>query len=265
MRTDKPVQSLRMSQAKEVLEAWGLAQSSYNYIESSDGQAQAIQHSLPTAVFDPAVAPFMRLLARSVHALSGGVKRAHLVPAYSGSFLQELYTTDGAGMLICRDLYDGIRSAREEDLVALHAIIKPLEEQGVLAPRSREDLLAELSNTFVMVRDNATVACGMLKQFDPTHAEIACLAVHPNYRLGGRGETMLTYLEHRAVLQQITNIFILSTHTMQWFEERGFRSADPSVLPPTRKYNHTRNSKVYIKKLGSQRDLEAENLLWDIA
>ena len=48
----------------------------------------------------------------------------------------------------------------------------------------------------------------------------------------------------------ITHVFVLSTRTMQWFEERGFYISDPSVLPPTRFYNSSRGSKVYIKQLG---------------
>jgi GNAT superfamily N-acetyltransferase len=35
---------------------------------------------------------------------------------------------------------------------------------------------------------------GMLKQFSDTHAEIACLAVHPKYRREGRGEILLAVI-----------------------------------------------------------------------
>jgi hypothetical protein len=44
----------------------------------------------------------------------------------------------------------------------------------------------------------------------------------------------------------------------------GFILSDPSLLPPTRLYNKERGSKVYIKTLGSQRDVDAEELLWNI-
>lgn len=45
---------------------------------------------------------------------------------------------------------------------------------------------------------------------------------------------------------------------------RGFVLSDPSLLPPTRQYNAARGSKVYIKQLGSQRDVDAEELMWNI-
>ena len=90
------------------------------------------------------------------------------------------------------------------------------------------------------------------------------MAVHPSYRREGRGETLLAFLERRALLMGITHVFVLSTRTMQWFEERGFVLSDPSRLPPTRSSNAARGSKVYIKQLGSQRDVDAEELMWGV-
>ncbi|CAN0487440.1 unnamed protein product, partial [Laminaria digitata] len=34
-----------------------------------------------------------------------GVSRAHIVPPTSGALLQELYTRDGSGLLISRDMW----------------------------------------------------------------------------------------------------------------------------------------------------------------
>ena len=44
----------------------------------------------------------------------------------------------------------------------------------------------------------------------------------------------------------------------------GFVLSDPSLLPSTRQYNKSRGSKVYIKVLRSQRDVDAEELLWNV-
>ena len=59
-----------------------------------------------------AVAGFVRLLSRCVYALSGGVRRAHLLSPGKGAILKELYTRDGAGILVSRDVYDGILQAQ---------------------------------------------------------------------------------------------------------------------------------------------------------
>jgi hypothetical protein len=56
----------------------------------------------------------------------------------------------------------------------------------------------------------------------------------------------------------------LSSLLTHLFNTTGFILSDPSLLPPTRKYNSSRGSKVYIKVLRSQRDIDAEELLWNV-
>jgi amino-acid N-acetyltransferase len=75
---------------------------------------------------------------------------------------------------------------------------------------------------------------------------------------------LLAYLERRALLLGVSHVFVLSTRTMQWFEERGFAPSDPDQLPPQRTYNKSRGSKVYIKPLGSQRDVDVDELMWNV-
>lgn len=268
-RNFKPVQSLRLNQAVALLDQWGIGKSLYNYMDDANGDTSTTTTTEETSTgLDKALmdvnskASFILLMARCVYALNGGVKRAHLINLKNGALLKELYTRDGSGILISRDMYEGMRKARESDIHSVQEIIRPLEEEGILAPRSKEELMLDIPNIFLLTRDEKTVACGMLKKFGDSHAEIACLAVHPMYRRGGRGETVLAYLERRALLMGVTTIFVLSTRTMQWFEERGFQHSDPSLLPPTRYYNPARNSKVYIKHLQSQRDVDAEELMW---
>ena len=181
-----------------------------------------------------------------------------------GTLLKELYTRDGAGLLISRDIYEGIRQAQPSDVRAIEELLKPLEDDGILVPRSRDQLEKDIPNCHLLTRDGTTLACGMLKKFSDTHAEVACLAVSPSFRRAGRGETILAYLERRALLLGITDLFLLSTHTMQWFEERGFKLGDPSSLPESREYNAKRGSKVYFKKLGSQRDADMQEFMWNV-
>jgi len=52
---------------------------------------------------------------------------------------------------------------------------------------------------------------------------------------------------------------------MEWFLERGFGVAKVEELPKERQemYNHRRASKIYLKKIESQRDLDASELWWN--
>ena len=220
-----------------------------------------VSHSFPSLSSLPLPPSTFR---RSVYSLNGGVKRAHLLFPGQGQLLKELYTRDGAGVLISRDVYEGIRQAQASDVRAVQDLISPLVKEGILVPRSRDQLEKDMQHCYVLTRDGTMLACAMLKQYGESHAEVSCLAVHEDYRREGRGETILAYLERRALTMGIKQLFVLSTRTMLWFEERGFAPAEPSLLPPTRAYNATRGSKVYLKSLGSQRDVDAEELLWNM-
>ena len=62
-----------------------------------------------------------------------------------------------------------------------------------------------------------------------------------------------------------TTVFVLSTQTMEWFVERGFKPVGVSKLPPSRQeqYNSKRNSKIYMKRIDNERDLDAAELMWN--
>ncbi len=82
-------------------------------------------------------------------------------------------------------------------------------------------------------------------------AELACVAVHPNYRDGGRGEWLLAHMESLATAQGIRQLFLLTTQTAHWFRERGFIPSSLADLPMQRRqlYNYRRNAKVFMKQL----------------
>ncbi len=96
------------------------------------------------------------------------------------------------------------------------------------------------------------IACAAFYPYpDETMAELACLAVHPDYRNSGRGDALLGYVEQSAREHSIRRLFVLTTRTAHWFMERGFAPCAMESLPVQRRqlYNYRRNSKVFIKEL----------------
>jgi amino-acid N-acetyltransferase len=169
-----------------------------------------------------------------------------------GGLLRELYSRDGVGTLIAADTFGTIRQATAEDAGGLLALIQPLEAAGVLVPRSREQLELEADHFVVIERDGAIIGCGALyPQPDGSSAEIACVAIDPAYRNGGRGHQVLEWLEQEAARRGLERVFVLSARTMHWFRERGYEPADVDALPDERRglYNWQRNSKVFVKEL----------------
>jgi len=184
----------------------------------------------------------------------GGVKRVHLIDqGRDGSLLRDLYTRDGAGLLFYGDEdYESTRDATIDDVGGILGLIQPLEESGVLVPRSREQLELEIGNFTVMTRDGMVIACAALFPFEDAHmGELACVAVHSDYRGNSRAASMLKRIEAQARKQGLKRLFSLTTHTPHWFVERGFAQGKIEDLPVQRQkmYNYQRNSLVLVKNL----------------
>ena len=181
-----------------------------------------------------------------------GVHRTHIISyAKDGALLEELFTRDGSGTLISHDPYEEIRRADIDDVVGLAELLAPLEAQGILVARSRERLEHDIDNYSVIERDGMILGCAALYPLDADSAEVACVAVHPDYRNGSRGADLLAFLEQQARSHSLHKLFVLTTRTAHWFVEQGFVEVDASTLPADRqqKYHNGRNSKVFQKTL----------------
>lgn len=193
-----------------------------------------------------------QLLAAST-ATRNGVARAHLVDYHiAGGLLQELFTHDGCGTLVSQENYETLRQATIDDVGGILALIRPLEEAGILVRRSRERLEQEISQFFLLERDSMVLGCAALYPLANNQAgELACVAIHPNYRNGHRGRMLLNYIENKARSLGMQSLFTLTTQTAHWFMQQGFEPVPISALPGDRQalYNFQRNSKVFCKTL----------------
>ncbi|XP_024369175.1 probable amino-acid acetyltransferase NAGS2, chloroplastic isoform X2 [Physcomitrium patens] len=196
---------------------------------------------------------YLSELTAAVFVCRGGVGRVHLLNSnIQGALLLELYTRDGVGTMIASDMYEGTRPANTNDVVSIEQLLRPLEENGVLVHRSREQLLQELDSFTVVERDGSVIACAALLPYSKEKSgEIAAFAVAPECRGHGRGDTLLDYLERKAVKLGLEKLFLLTTRTADWFVQRGFAKCELDALPQERqaRVNFSRGSKYYLKHL----------------
>ena len=223
------------------------------YLHPEPSAATPNQWSLATAREQLAHTPDDALFRAAVEAAEAGVPRVHVVSAQSdGALLTELYTRDGIGRMIAADGYDAARPARIDDVGGILQLIEPLERQGVLVPRSREQLELDIHRFLVMTRDNMVIGCCALMPYpEERMGEIACIVVHPDYQREGRADMLLRQAEERARSEGLERVMALTTHTPHWFVEHGFTQAEVSSLPVQKQalYNLQRNSKVFVKTL----------------
>ncbi|HAH2912486.1 TPA: amino-acid N-acetyltransferase, partial [Escherichia coli] len=160
----------------------------------------------------------VRFLRGAVKACRSGVRRCHLISYQEdGALLQELFSRDGIGTQIVMESAEQIRRATINDIGGILELIRPLEQQGILVRRSREQLEMEIDKFTIIQRDNTTIACAALYPFpEEKIGEMACVAVHPDYRSSSRGEVLLERIAAQAKQSGLSKLFVLTTRSIHW-------------------------------------------------
>jgi amino-acid N-acetyltransferase len=193
------------------------------------------------------------LLRAIIQSGENGVERCHCVSYQSDTaLLQELFTRDGAGTLIAKDHKEEVSIASIDDVAGILELLAPLEAEGILVKRSRELLEVEIDRFIVLKKEDMIIACAALYPYpDAKMGELACVAIHPDYRKGNRGGRLISVLEEEAKQLQLSSIFVLTTVSGHWFQEQGFVEQPMDKLPEGKQklYNFQRKSKVFIKDI----------------
>jgi amino-acid N-acetyltransferase len=192
-------------------------------------------------------------LKEALRACEGGVARAHIVPFdIDGSVLLELFQHDGVGSMLVEETLESLRDATPDDMGGILAIIRPLEEQGVLAKRDHAQMERDIEKFSVIEHDGVIFGCAALYAYpEAAIGEMACLAVNQAVQSQGDGERLLKAIEQRARAAGLKKIFVLTTRTMHWFLKRGFKPSSIDELPESKRasYNWARRSQVFMKDL----------------
>ncbi|MEH6502983.1 MAG: amino-acid N-acetyltransferase [Cycloclasticus sp.] len=192
-------------------------------------------------------------LQEAIRASKLGVKRIHLINRkINGGIQLELFTRQGAGTLISVKPFEDARQATIDDINGIIELIRPLEAHGLLTYRSAETIEQDIAKFHVIAQEGLITTCAALYEYpQASMGELACVAVHPSYRTGERGDYLLKMIERKAISMGLTKLFVLTTQSSHWFEERGFKLAPIDDLPEEKRedYNHARRSSILIKDL----------------
>lgn len=226
-----------------------------------DNQTSSLSHELTVAECKKLLeennasisAEAMQSIYCAVRACENNVYRTHLINRHiSGAIVQELFTHHGIGTMISRVPLQALRKAEIEDIGSILQLIQPLEQEGILVKRHRELLEIEIEYFTLLEHDGIVIGCAALFPFHKEQVcELACLAIHPDYRNAGYGKVLLKHIENRTSDMGINKLFVLTTHATHWFIEHGYIATELSELPniKQRLYNYQRRSKVFMKDL----------------
>ncbi len=203
-----------------------------------------------------------RTLLRAIKASRNNVARVHLLSLSDpNALMRELFTIDGGGTLVTAKRWEHLRAAGIQDVNGIIELIEPLQNNGTLATRTREQLEIDIEQFVVCEREGMVIACAALfastdSGTDSDRAanglgEIACVVTHPDYRGQGRAGDLIAHLEAKAKSLNLSTLMLLSTRAAHWFIERGYEEKSAADMPATRKiaYDSKRNSKMFVKQL----------------
>jgi amino-acid N-acetyltransferase len=136
------------------------------------------------------------------------------------------------------------RLARPEDVPAISRLIAQFVAQGLLLPRSPEQVRARLNDFIVLTEmvpaldgppgsaapSERLLGCVALDSYGPDLAEVRSLAVRPDEQGRGLGGRLLEAAIRTARRRKIARVFAV-THAPRLFERHGFAAAARETVP----------------------------------
>ena len=123
-----------------------------------------------------------------------------------------------------------VRPAVLADVAGLAGLMEPFVASGDLLPRSAYDLSRHIREYVVVEADDAVVACGSLKIYSETLAEIAGVAVRDDCQGRGLGRAVIEALLGEARRLGLGQVFAL-TRKPAFFLGLGFGPAEKEQFP----------------------------------
>jgi amino-acid N-acetyltransferase len=125
-----------------------------------------------------------------------------------------------------------IRRARPAEGPAIHALVAGYAGQGLLLPRTPEQIHAAIGDFLVALHDGRVVGCAGLEFYGPRRgglAEVRSLAVAPEARSSGLGGRLLEAAVKQARSQGVGRVFAV-TRDAEFFERHAFARV-PGGIP----------------------------------
>lgn len=123
-----------------------------------------------------------------------------------------------------------VRKARVDDVLRTAELINSYASQGLMLPKSLDQLYQNLRDLVVVEVSGEVIGCGALHVIWHDLAEIRSLAVAEPYTGNGVGRQIVTQLLAEARELGVPMVFAL-TYQVEFFEQLGFHKVAKETLP----------------------------------
>jgi N-acetylglutamate synthase-like GNAT family acetyltransferase len=122
------------------------------------------------------------------------------------------------------------RRARFSDAEAIHALIADYAAEGVLLPRTLENVREQIPSFLVVEEKRQITGCVCLENYSGGLAEIRSLAVRREIRGKGLGGKLVAFALSEARNKGIARVFAV-THAPEFFIHHGFAASSRRAIP----------------------------------
>ena len=124
-----------------------------------------------------------------------------------------------------------VRRATRADAVQILELVSPYAAQGLMLPRTLDQIAARIDN-YVVATDAAghVLACAALEEYSPSLAEVSSVAVAPSQHGKGLGTQVVLGVERLARARDIEEVFALSL-TDNFFLSLGYKACTVARYP----------------------------------
>jgi amino-acid N-acetyltransferase len=123
-----------------------------------------------------------------------------------------------------------IRNAEVEDVGAIYELLRPFADQGIILPRSEDDIYQHLQEFVVALYDGRLLGVAAMHIYGSNLAEIRSLVVSRGHQGMGLGGMLVEACEKWAAGLGVACVFAL-TYTPEFFERLGYARVPKESLP----------------------------------
>lgn len=184
--------------------------------------------------------------------LDAGVSGVVVLEGEPGVVFEELFTHQGAGVLVGGQLSEEVRRATLADAADISLLLRAEMERGVVRPFTEDQLLATVDQHLVYAIDGIVVGTARLAPYG-AWAELSRFATLPRHRGRGRARRLGLALIDWGIEAGYSDLFALSIDERMWrfFEGLGFTGVPRESLPEAwrKGYDFTRPSRAFHRRL----------------
>lgn len=122
------------------------------------------------------------------------------------------------------------RRARISDAEAIYALIADYAAEGILLPRTLQNVRLQISSFLVVEEKRQLAGCVCLENYGTGLAEIRSLAVNREIRGQGLGAKLVEFALSDARRKKIARVFAV-THAPAFFIRHGFAASSRRAVP----------------------------------